>query len=420
MKKDKSLTILNMSVFLQTQFFLLPVLFLFYQHCGLSIGDFFLFQGIFSLFSLIFEIPLGYLGDIISKKSVLILSYSFFIVRVILWLFFSRYGYWVILSGEILYAAQKASFSGAADSYIYEYLKYYNIPQKMSKCYGKMNFFMSAGTAFSSLPAAFLYHKVAEWTLQKYNYDYGFVFLLAIELILNSVALYLLTLLPKVPQIKHRKTTAGEFYKKFFRIIVWTIKKKNIRYHSLYSGLILAMTSVFVWSFQPIMKLLLLPVHLYGVVYFINHLFRALASLNLGRIRSFIPLSKMYVLSFILFVLSFVLTFVVLSIKSCPVFAILLYFTFISLTIAMQLVYHLSNTSRLHTLVLSGIRTTVSSVNMAIGRLFSAFFLVLIKFLLRDNSIYNVFIICFVIFVIAAFILNKVYSISRQEEKQVE
>lgn len=416
-KKEKSLNLLNVSVFLQTQFFLLPVLFLFYQHCGLSVGDFFLFQGIFSLSTLLFEIPFGYLGDIISKKSVLILSYLFFIFRLILWLFFAQYGYWVLLLGEILFAAQKASFSGAVDSYIYEYLKHFNSSKEMLKCYGKVNFFLAAGTAFSAIPATLLYSKISQYTLLKYNHDYGFVVLMLLELILNLTALFLLVLLPAIPRTQEPKKTFEELYKRFFKTIIWTINKQNIRYHALYSGLLIAMTSVFVWSFQPIMKLLLLPVPLYGVVYFINHSFRALSSLYLNKIKSLFPLSKMYMLTLSLFVLSFMLTFVVLNMKNCSPLTCLLYFTFISFTIGMQLAYHLCNISRLHTFVPSIIRTTVSSVNMAMGRLFSAFFFVLVKILLSDNPLQNVFIVCFAIFVIVAIGLRKVYFISLKEEK---
>ena len=39
----------------------------------------------------------------------------------ILWYFLG--GYWVILIGELLYAASKAFFSGIADGYIYDLLK---------------------------------------------------------------------------------------------------------------------------------------------------------------------------------------------------------------------------------------------------------------------------------------------------------
>ena len=50
------LKLLNWSVFFQTQIFMLPIMLLFYQSNGLTKGDFFLFQGIFSIAALCFEV----------------------------------------------------------------------------------------------------------------------------------------------------------------------------------------------------------------------------------------------------------------------------------------------------------------------------------------------------------------------------
>lgn len=415
--KKNQLRIFNLSVFFQAQIFLLPVLFLFYQHCGLSVADFFLFQGVFSLAGLLFEIPAGYLGDIFPKKNILILSYSFFIMRLLLWLFFVQYGYWILFIGEILYAAQKATFSGASDSYIYEYLKHNNIPQKMLKKYGKLNFSMSIGTAISSLLGAWLYHVVSQWSMAKFQQDYGFIVLIVLELILNITALSLLLMLPKIPRSEQPKRSLKELYVRFFRIIAWTARNKKIRYHMIYSGLLVAMTSVFVWSFQPIMKLLLIPVAIYGLVYFINHVFRALASLYLNKTMQFIPLSKLSILTFILFVTSFILSFIILNLQPLPLLVNLGYFVFVSFAIGMQLSFFLSQISRFHHFIPSEMRTTISSINTAMGRLWSGFFFILLKILMDGVSIQISLGVCLVIFVIASIPLKNIYRISSAEEK---
>ncbi|MBO7258366.1 MAG: MFS transporter, partial [Alphaproteobacteria bacterium] len=221
------LTFLNISIFLQTQLFLLPFVLLFYQSHGLTVGDYFLFQGIFSLSALLLEIPLGYLADIFPKRNVLIISYLFYIGRLLLWLFFAQYGYWILLLAEILYAAHKASWAGCADSYIYEYLKFNNIPQKMKRRYGKMNFFMGLGSAFSSLVAAGIYTNISQYTLERYNYNYGFLILICLELVLNLIATGLLLKLPKIPTKAQTKTTLTNSYKKLFHTVAWAMKNPN-------------------------------------------------------------------------------------------------------------------------------------------------------------------------------------------------
>ena len=410
------LRILNASVFLQTQMLLLPVLLLFYQHNGLSVGDFFLFQGIFSLMGLLLELPAGYLGDLFSKKHILMLSYSFFIVRLILWIFFAHYGYWILLFGEVLYAAQKASFSGVADGYVYEYLKSHNISEKMLKHYGKLIFFISVGTSVSSLSGAWLYQTVSQWSMAKYHYDYGFCVLLLIELILNLSAFYLLTLLPNVRKSTRKIKSLKQIYADFFDIIKWAARNRKIRYHILYSGLLSAITLVFVWSFQPMMKMLAFPVTAFGVVYFINHLFRALSSFFLKEIRRIFTFAQLSLWVFVLFILCFILTFVILNIQPLSIYVNMLYFIFVTFTIGMQLSLSLSNTSRIHEFVPQKMRSTVSSIGFASGRMFAGFFFVLMKILLDGMSLQTSLLICFGFYIVFALPLKWVYSISAKEK----
>ena len=396
----KPLSKFNLSVFFQTQIFLLPVLLLFYQHNGLTIGDFFLFQGIFSLAALLFEVPAGYIGDLFPKRNILILSYTFFIARLILWLGWARYGYWVILAGEILYAMQKASFSGAADGYVFEFLKSQGRDGRMPKRYGKLNFCMSLGTALSSLAGAWCYQRVSEWSLAKYQQDYGFTVLLALELILNGMALALICRMPNLPVVAPIKKSLKEVYVRFFKILAWTARNAQIRYHILYAGLMASVTLVFVWSFQPLMEVLAIPVVIYGVVYFLNHLCRALAGLLLDRIMRLFSMKQLGMIVFVLFTASFGLSFLIIRCQPLPLSVNFLYFCFLALTIGMQVAFSLANTSRIHKLVPSDRRSTVSSANIAVGRIFSGFFLILMKFLIDGSSLNISLGICFLIFMI--------------------
>ena len=416
---QNKLRYLNISIFLQTQLYMVPFLLLFYQQNGLTVGDFFLFQGIFSLSAILFDIPSGYLADIFPKRNILVLSYLFYIARLILWLFFAQYGFWIFLLAEIMFAAHKATWAGCADSYIYEYLKFNSIPQKMKRRYGKMNFFMALGTAFSSLIGAWIYTMVSEYTLQKYNYNYGFMVLISLELILNVAAIILLFGLPKIPQPIHPKTTIKKAYIDLFKTVIWTMKNQNIKYHILYSGLLTATTSVFVWSFQPIMKLLVFPVALYGVVYFINHAFRALGSLYSDKINQIITLPKMAISVFVGFITCFILTFIILNVSTVPVSVSLLYFIFISFVIGGQLAFRILHDCRLHTFIPSEMRATSSSVSTMVGRLYSGFFFILMKILLDGVSIQKSLAVCLIIFIVASLPLKKLCFIPKKDGKRV-
>lgn len=391
---DQPLRIFNFSTFLQTQILMLPVLLLFYQENGLTAGDLFLFQGIFSLTALLFEIPAGYIGDIFPRKNILIFSYALFLMRLILWFFFK--GYWIVLIGEILFSMSKAFYSGVADGYVYDYLKSKDKTHRMLHGYGKLNFYMSVGTALASLVGPVLYQK------------YGFMTLIAIEMVFNTAAIFLLFFLPKVPSAHKRIKGLKSKYTELFLISKEAVKNVQIRYYMFYSGMLASTTMVFVWSFQPLMKAALIPVSLFGVVYGINHGCRALASLLLPRTISCFSLKKIGRITYVLYLISFLAAIAVMYFKS-PVLGIVL-LTFICVVIGFQLTFTLGSIARLHTLVSSDIRSTVASVNNMISRSMAGGMLILFKFLLDDISLTKSFFVYMLIFSVSIIPLQKILS----------
>lgn len=385
------LKVLNWSVFLQTQIFMLPIMLFFYQENGLTKGDYFLFQGLFSISALFFEVPAGYVADFISRKKVLILSYSLFVCRLLLWLFFG--GYWIVLLGELLYAASKAFFSGVADGYIYDLLKSRHQTNKMLNRYGRMNFFMSIGTAIASIFGAILYK------------DFGVVTLLVIELFFNTLAISLLFFLPNVPPVKRQLMTMKEKYLDLMRIAKSVFKNEKLKYYVYYSGMAIAASMIFVWSFQPLMQIAGIPIALFGVVYFINHLIRAGASLMLEKTMNFCNLKSLGIAVYFFFIFSFLAAIAMLHIKSIYINFMLL--TFICVAIGSQLTFTLASISRIHTLVSSDIRSTVSSVNTMFSRLTTGFVLILFKFLLDGVDMQEAFIVYFVMFLCSLYPLIK-------------
>ena len=67
--------------------FVLPVSVLFYEYKGVTIGDFFLIQGISRLFIFVMEVPTGYIGDIFSRKYTVVLGFTTWILGYLLWIF---------------------------------------------------------------------------------------------------------------------------------------------------------------------------------------------------------------------------------------------------------------------------------------------------------------------------------------------
>lgn len=388
------LKLLNWSVFFQTQIFMLPIMLLFYESNGLTKGDYFLFQGIFSIAALCFEVPAGYIADWISRKKVLILSYALFLLRLVLWYFLG--GYWIVLIGELLYAASKAFFSGIADGYIYDLLKSKGQTTRMLKRYGRMNFFMSAGTAIASLFGAMLYQQ------------YGVMTLIVIEIIFNSIAIGMIFFLPDVPSERTETLSVKEKYHDLFKIAKSALTNEKIKYYIGYSAMVVAASMIFVWSFQPLMQISGIPVALFGVVYFINHAFRAGASYMLEKTMKVFTLKSLGITIYGLFIVAFGLAMSMLHIKSIALNMLIM--TFICFVIAMQLSFTLASVSRIHSLVSSNIRSTVSSLNTMVSRLLTGFVLILFKFLLDDVDMQSAFYIYLGLFMLSAYPLMRLLS----------
>ena len=388
---NKPLKIINFAVLLQQQRYIVAISFLFYLHNGLSLSDFLLFQSIFYFTGLIAEIPAGYIGDIFPRKNVLIFSYLLFMIRIIMWIIAPNY--FTILAGEILYGLSKAFYRGVSDGYIYDYLRDKQKTNLMLNKYGKFNFFMSCGSAISCLIGAWLY---------KYL---GFSILLGIELFCNSIAVGILFFLPQITQEK-KQITFKAHINRIHEIVKSTIKNNDLNIYMLYGGILSGMTSIFVWNFQPFMKNFAIPVYIFGIVYFINHILRALGSLNAHKFLNKISLVNTGFLIWGLYLLSLIILLKASNYDNIGICISTL--IFICLAIGIQMVFNVGNLSRIHSLIPSDIRATTSSLNSMLASLCSGVFLMLFKILVNRGSTQYALGIFIILFASTYFIIRKI------------
>lgn len=370
-KKISALTILNLASFFQYQRYLMPILFLFYLHNGLSFSDFIFFQSIFCITCLIAKLLFGFIGDIFSKKYLLILAYTFFLIRVCLWYIFG--GYWYLLAGEILYGLFKVFYTNNIDSYIYEWLKVNNLTESMLPKYGKLSFYTSLGSAISCCVGVVLYMY------------FGFKIVLLAEIIMQVAGLVLLFFIPNIQKNKKKKAKIQKNFKRLKYGFVSLFHNKKINYYVYYSSMLSGLTSVFVWNFQYLLKLSSASVILYGAVSFINQIFRAMAGffapdvMRRFLIFSYIKIQYIVlILSFIFLITSFVYKNYLIS------FAVLI---FICFAIFLYVIFNIFTVARLHENTCNYRRATTSSINMFFRDFASFIFLLIFKCLIDNFGI---------------------------------
>lgn len=387
--KTFPLKILYCASFLQYQRFIMPVSFLYYLANGLTFKDFILFQSIFNIACLIAKIPMGYFGDLFSKKSIIIFSYVLYALRVALWLFFK--GFWIILIGEVLYGLSKAFYKGNVDSYIYDWLNKTHKEKKMISSYGDFAFYTSLGSATSCVIGVILY---------KY---FGFKVLFALELFMQVLSIIAACCLPKIDVIKEN-TVNKDWFKHIKDSIISIIKNKKINFYAYYSAVLTGITSIFVWNFQPLLKACNAPIILYGATNVINQLLRSIAGKSADIITKLYS-KKLVLISYIFTIFSFVL--LILSYLSKNY--IVAFFAIIVICVAVLyfLIFNIYTISLIHQNTQNINRATTSSTNTFFGDFSSFIFLLFFKYLNDLFGLNNALLILVGIFIIILFPIQK-------------
>lgn len=382
MSLSGSLKLLNFSVFLRSHLFLLPVLFLFYQQYGITVGDFFLLQGLSALLCLLLDVPSGYMADICSKKKVLIFSGALLFLRFAL--LYCCPSYWIIFLGEALYAVVISTFVGTADSYIYELLKINGKTVKMLKRYGRLYFYVSSGTSISSLAGAYVFDL------------YGAKTVILITMIYVAVSTLLLFFLPELPKSQKQIRTLGQRCRDLTAIVQKSFNQRHLKNLMIFSGFLTAAYQIFMWSMQPLMKAASVPVFLFGVVFFINHSARASGSYFAHKLAGLLNLKNLGRLSYGGFMASFVAS--VALTRTTNVYVSMPLLIFICLMIGFQVAFLISAISHIHEKSSSSERATFASINSMWGRFLSAICLILSKFILDQNSLRTNMVIFMILF----------------------
>ena len=392
MKRITDLTALNLTAFFKSQSYLLPVMLLFYNENGLTVADFFFFQGIVLFAELLFGLPGGYIADRWQKKYILIFSYAMLLLRYSLWLFFR--GYWIVLFGEICYAIYKSLFQSSAEGYIYQYLCDRESSKKNLSKYGKFNFASSMGSAVSALLGALIFKQT------------GIKIVLVIQIIIIVISILLLIFLKPV----NKAVPSMNSYRKLFSFsqLALQLKNSNLKFYIITSSIFAATTSLLVNTFQPLLQFGEVPVIYFGAIYFFNHITRAFSSLHINNLINKLGMKTLsYIIYFSMFI-AFASMFIIIQYNVSS--AIIPLLIFICLSIALQLGLNISITSHLQEHTQIDNRSMMASVNNTSIRLCSSLVLFANTYIIKNYGLAYESYLGIAIIMILTFILPKLKS----------
>ena len=153
------------------------------------------------------------------------------------------------------------------------------------------------------------------------------------------------------------------------------------------------------------MKAAAVPVGLFGMVFFMNHIARAGGSYYAHKILQYISLNKLGWITYTGFVASFAAALGVIY-SDCLILTLSL-LGFICLMIGFQVSYLISAIARIHEISSSAVRATAASINSMAGRLLTALCLILSKFILDGTSLEWNLVIFMTLFLPSFLVLSK-------------
>ncbi len=361
---------------LQNMLFMLPVLMLFYGYKGVDMGDFFLIQGLSYLTVFVMEIPSGYVSDLCSRKTVIIMGLFSWIAGYLCWIFGS--GFTFILIGELIFGLAISLISGTIEAYLYDLLKRRGKEKLFHLKNAKLATVGNAGLMIATLSGAFCYHFFGpEVTL-------GFsVFALLISIVI-------MLFMPDVPESRRKVAENKSKWKDILDISKYAVKHQQIKWLMIFPAIYGTLTLILMWGLQSVMIATHVPVFMFSIVVGLNALGRTGWSAASG-----ILLEKWGLNKILLFLCSIISIAISAAVFSTYLSHILVYFCLGLMILgsgSIQLAKVTTSTLVNHR-IKSDERATILSVKTMLERFMTAFSMIALKPLFDLYEVGEVFMI---------------------------
>ena len=349
--------------FLQMMKFILPVMALFYLDKGATVGDIFLIQGAWAISAFLLEIPSGYLGDLYARKTIVALS---FLVGVLANLLMGYgYGFWVLLSGELLLGFSYALYSGTAEAYYHDLLKKRSKEGKLHKKLAKLESLSLIGLTFSTLIAGFIYGWLGA---DACAYMTAFA---------SFIAFLIVCFLPNITDSRRVVADNVSKFQDLITISKFTVKHPEIKWLIMFPAAYGALTFVLLWAIQPIMMQKDIPVYLFGFVAGFNMFCRTGWAHFSGVLLDKIHLRKTIRVLFYTLCVGSIASLAVLSVYNKMLVLVLV--GIVAIANASQIAVEIITSNFVHHRIKSDERSTVISVKSMVAMSCSGLLMILLK-----------------------------------------
>lgn len=276
-----------------------PIQTVYYLSLGISFTEIAAALAIFNLTAFLFEYPSGYLADRLGRKWALLLSAILFFCSFLI--LYNISSTWMLCLANAVMGVAYAMNSGADQALLFDTLKHAGKESEYKENYSRVQYYAALSAALFALASGFLA-----------SINFRLPFLAAV--IFSIPVIFCATQIKEERALSDSKPPLA--FNQMYSIFTHTIlKRKDLLWFMLLSSVI----SSIAWSSQHfiypqfIYSELNLPLQFLGLVYFLFHIFRALAS------KLTVPL-RVYLKNKVYFAMLAVLTLCYLSIVCSPWF----------------------------------------------------------------------------------------------------
>ncbi|UCD58709.1 MAG: MFS transporter, partial [Candidatus Hydrogenedentota bacterium] len=226
-----------------------PILIPFYRSNGLNATQVFTVQAIFLTSVLIFEIPSGYLSDVIGRRKTLILSSMALPIGLCIYAF--SYGFWGFAMAECVLGVAVSLWSGTDSALIYDTLVEMGREAEYKQFEGKASFFHRVGDSISSVLGGLFA-----------------VISLRLPFYINiGTALILIPLAVLLVEPERKKLAAETPFEEIMKIFKYCMTHAQMRTLVMYWSLLFSSGMIGVWSYYIYYGELDINIGFYGIIF---------------------------------------------------------------------------------------------------------------------------------------------------------
>jgi len=242
----------------------MPIIVLFFQENGLTLTEVMILQSIYSFSVALFEIPSGFIADIVGRKRTIVLSTIFTFIGFLVFSFYG--GFYAFAIAQVLVGIGGSLMSGSDSAIIYDTLLEANSKNTYTKIEGRSYAIGNFSEAFAGILGGFL--AVGSIYMPIY---------VQTSILFFSIPIAFTLIEPTM----HKENKLDRSFKAVLEVIKFAmVDNQKLKWLIIYSSAMGVATLSMAWFAQPFFKSINIPLAYFGILWAVLNFSAGITSFN--------------------------------------------------------------------------------------------------------------------------------------------